>query len=331
MKTIAEILGVPYPKPYTAATKLPPPPDYIPAPTLLYGVELEIENCTDNMRVPGMRVEADGSLRNNGLEFITEPMELPQLIKVLTSFFAKNALTEHNYSERTSIHVHTNCTDLTPTQVASICVIYQVFEKVLFNFIGNDRSSNIFCVPWSETTVNYRTVNALLSSDMYVAKEWHKYTALNLNPLCSYGTIEWRHMEGTHDLEKIILWLQIIGSIYAYATTMEYDDVLKTVIGLNTTSQYNAIVDLVFGRFSEQLKYPGSVMDIEDGVLNLKYSLSKPAKMSFKLPANPPAFDEFFNNVNTIDGPVVVDNIQRRQQLLNALRDQPINVNVETI
>jgi hypothetical protein len=138
-------------------------------------------------------------------------------------------------------------------------------------------------------------------------------------------------MEGTHDLEKIILWLQIIGSIYAYATTMKYDDVLKTVIGLNTTSQYNAIVDLVFGRFSEQLKYPGSIMDIEDGVLNLKYSLSNPAKMSFKLPANPPAFDEFFNNVNTIDGPVVVDNIQRRQQLLNALRDQPINVNVETI
>jgi hypothetical protein len=319
---ISEILGVPFPKVYapnvpfpkvyapkTAATAI----DFIPAPALLYGVELEIENCGRDMQVAGMRVETDGSLRNNGLEFITEPMVLSNLIRCLTSFFAKNKLTTLNYSERTSIHVHTNCTDLTPTQVASICVVYQVFEKVLFNFIGNDRSRNIFCVPWSETTVNFRTVNALLKNDLYMSKDWHKYTALNLNPLSTYGTIEWRHMEGTCDLEKIILWLQIIGSIYAYATSMEYEDVLKSVIGLNTTSQYNTIFSLVFGRFAEQLKYPGYDIDIEDGVLNMKYSIAAPnkkIKMSWHLPPVVDNFAEFFTNpVNVIDD--VQDDTQR--------------------
>jgi hypothetical protein len=296
-KSVSEILGVPFPKAYTFKSKTPAT-EFIPAPALLYGVELEIENCERGMQVGGMRVETDGSLRNEGLEFITEPMELNSLIPCLTAFFAKNKLTERNYSERTSIHVHTNCTDLTPTQVASICVIYQVFEKVLFNFIGNDRERNIFCVPWSETTVNFRTVNALLANDLYVAKEWHKYTALNLNPLTTYGTIEWRHMEGTCDLERIILWLQIIGAIYAYATSLSYEDVLKSVIGLNTTSQYNTIFNLVFGRFAEQLKYPGCDLDIEDGVLNMKYSIAAPnkrAKLNWNSAPPHEAFAEFLN------------------------------------
>jgi hypothetical protein len=146
-----------------------------------------------------------------------------------------------------------------------------------------------------------------------MSKDWHKYTALNLNPLSTYGTIEWRHMEGTCDLEKIILWLQIIGSIYAYATSMEYEDVLKSVIGLNTTSQYNTIFSLVFGRFAEQLKYPGYDIDIEDGVLNMKYSIAAPnkkIKMSWHLPPVVDNFAEFFTNpVNVIDD--VQDDTQR--------------------
>lgn len=279
MKTIAEILGVPYPKVYAykAEPKIPPQ-DHIPAPNLLYGVELEIENCIGNMQVAGMRVETDGSLRNNGLEFITEPMELQHLIRCLTAFFAKNGLSDNNYSERTAIHVHTNCTDLIPTQVASICVIYQVFEKVLFNFIGNDRASNIFCVPWSETTVSYQTVTRMVECRMERLRDWYKYTALNLAPLLTFGTVEWRHMAGTYDLPRILLWCQLIGSIFAYARKYTNEDVLNLVINLNTTSQYHNVIDAVFGQYAKHLKNPGYEMLIEEGVLNMKYALAKPPK-----------------------------------------------------
>lgn len=250
----------------------------VPDPLLLYGMELEIERVDSDMAVDGMRVTTDGSLRNNGLEFITQPMNLLNLAACLTRFFNKTEFNDDNYSERTSIHVHTNCNDLTPPQVASVCVLYQVFEKVLFSFIGDDRESNIFCVPWSETTVSYQTVTRMVECRMERLRDWYKYTALNLAPLLTFGTVEWRHMAGTYDLPRILLWCQLIGSIFAYARKYTNEDVLNLVINLNTTSQYHNVIDAVFGQYAKHLKNPGYEMLIEEGVLNMKYALAKPPK-----------------------------------------------------
>ncbi len=141
---------------YPRVTSIP-----TPDPSLLYGVELEIENTDSDLAVPGMRAVEDGSLRNNGWEFVTQPMTLSNPNHCLSSFFDGRGFSDENYSERCSVHVHTNCLDLTFSQLAAICMLYQVFEGVLFNFIGNDRDKNIFCVPWSETNLSYRTVNRI--------------------------------------------------------------------------------------------------------------------------------------------------------------------------
>jgi hypothetical protein len=265
------------PSPYAwSAGRTQTNPCSIPDKTLLYGIELEIEGVHRDMVVDGMRVETDGSLRNNGLEFITEPMRLADLEVCLTTFFNKNKLNENNYSERTSIHVHTNCSDLEPHELANVCVLYQVFEKVLFNFIGDDRESNIFCVPWSETMINYQLVTLILKHDIRHVRDWYKYTALNLQPLSSYGTIEWRHMSGHCDVNKIILWCQLIGSIYKFSRNKQFAEVREHIISLNTTSQYREIIDLVFGEYAAALRGPGYQLAIEDGVLNMKYSLAEP-------------------------------------------------------
>lgn len=273
MDNIQKLYELPTPKIYTTSKAVPL---HNPAPQLLYGIELEIENCQHDMAVNGMEQTTDGSLRNNGLEFITRPMTYSHMHYVLEMFFRKNKLSDANYSERTSVHVHTNVLDLTLSQIAAIALVYQVFEGVLFNWIGHDRRKNIFCVPWADTTLSYRTVQRLGNNDTNPLHDWQKYTALNLKPIQAQGSIEWRHMEGNCDLSRIMTWCRLIGHIYQFATSADLKTVQGVFMNLNTTSQYLGALQQVFRDDHQVLRCNGYEQLLEDGVLDMKYSLINP-------------------------------------------------------
>jgi len=315
--TIASIYGTKTPKPWTSAKALPLPN---PMPNLLYGVELEIENCNEEWRCGGFTVVQDGSLRNGGLEFISTPMTYSNLVYALDVFFDRNKPVEikhedeysmdSNYSDRTSIHVHTNVNDLTFEQLTTLCLIYEVFENLLFAFIGNDRDKNIFCVPWKETTLSYATLEKLQDVNKVgsVVKSWQKYTALNLLPITKQGSIEWRHMHGNSNRDMIYTWLRIIGHIYKYAVDNTFEDTKKIFMGLNTTSEYDHMLNRVFQYDSDRLRVDQYHPMLEDGVLNMKYSMMEEPKLSSKKVISAPRIDEF-------------EDINRR---LNRLRDNGI-------
>lgn len=243
-------------------------------PQLVYGVELEIEHTRmAEWEVPGITAVADGSLRHNGMEYITEPMTFSNLGYCLGTFFGKAKVTAENYSERCSVHVHTNCLDLTFDQLSTVCLLYQTFERLLYTYIGHDRDKNIFCVPWSETNLTYNIINHIKTQQQTKLKQWQKYTGLNLLPLFTQGTIEWRHMHGHHDGARILEWCNLIGSIYQYARTHTFDNTKAMILQLNTNSQYTGALESVFGRFTGVLRSPEMEQKLEDGVLDVKYAL----------------------------------------------------------
>lgn len=274
-KTVAQIFGR---GPCEVFTSNKAVPVINPDPSLLYGLELEIEDVSQDMVVKGMRVTTDGSLRNNGLEFITQPMTYSNLLSVLSTFFTKNKLSERNYSERCSIHVHTNALDLTSEQVQNLVMLYQVFEGVLFNFIGNNRDKNIFCVPWKETNLSFRIIRDMQEDRWFRIGDWQKYTALNLIPLQTQGSVEWRHMEGNCDLKRIMTWCRLIGHIYRMARGNTQQQIQDLVMRLNTTSLYNDVLGVVFQDDSAELRRGDYMALLEDGVLNMKYSILKPVE-----------------------------------------------------
>lgn len=277
---ICDLLGLPKVTPYrnNKAT-----PRDCADPSLLYGLELEIENVPnwDEMLVHGMRSVEDGSLRNDGREFLTSPSTFSVQRHILERFFDKNKLTDKNYSERCSIHVHANCQDLTREQLGALCMLYQVYERLLFNFVGDDRDKNIFCIPWDQTTLTYNVVNNIEKDSFGSLKQWQKYTALNLLPLFSLGTVEFRHMSGTNDLEKISIWLNLIGGLFQYARKNSIGDIKEQLLTLNTTSQYDDLTHRVFTFWTKYLiNVPDYKQHIEEGVLNMKYSMLVPKKLT---------------------------------------------------
>lgn len=279
--TIRELTGVPEPKIYTNSKATPL---HCADPRLLYGLELEIENVPnwDELVVAGMTSVEDGSLRNNGREFLTSPSTFSVVSHMLERFFDRAKLTKNNYSERCSVHVHANCQDLTTDQLSGLCMLYQVYERLLYTFAGEERDKNIFCIPWDQTMITYNVINNIESKRLNQLKSWAKYTGLNLLPLLTLGTIEFRHMPGTCDINKIKTWLNLIGSLFSYVRNTDLDSIKKQLVELNSTSQYADLTSKVFTSWSKEVsKLPNYQMILEEGVLNMKYSMLKPPEFKF--------------------------------------------------
>lgn len=225
-------------------------------PELIVGLELEIEDFPLDIeqRFRGLSFTVDNSLRNNGVEAITRPTYSKFVPEKLTAFFEKFKITERNYTERCSTHVHVNCQDLTPEQIAALCVLYQTVEHVLFSFIEHERDNNIFCVPWSQTNIGHQFVHNFLYDPNFTTYNWQKYTALNIIPLRTKGTVEFRHLEGTCDVKRITLWLNIIGSMFKYIETVDKDTLMETISRMNTISNYEEFIYSVFGEYAYVFK-----------------------------------------------------------------------------
>lgn len=255
--------------------------------SLLVGLELEVENLHEGIiyyQDAGggfWDVVEDGSLRPRGAawEFVSKPAELGVALAQCQALIQRLSLDDTNYSDRCSVHVHTNVLDFTQEQLANLMMVYPVFENVLFQYVnhykkqeeqGYCRDTNLYCIPWSACKMNKHFVDTVFNSPGDV-RMWEKYTALNLAPIREHGTVEWRHMHGTADMEKLTTWLNLIGSIMKFCKENSFDDIVKTVKVMNDVSTYQQFFQAVLQDtlpYQEEYRRP-----MAEGIVNAKYSL----------------------------------------------------------
>lgn len=257
-------------------------------PGLVIGLELETENCGRRSATAwqggaedfNFRVDRDGSLRGTAYEFISHPMRSEHALPALQDFLIWSGFNDDNYSDRCSVHVHVNCTDLEMEQISNVALLYTVAEDILFEFVGGNRESNIYCIPWAHCRAHFDLIQSFLSNPTSQLKKWNKYTALNLIPLSSYGTVEFRQMHGTADFDKLQRWINIIGSIFRMAKETELNALIAEIKTLNTTSQYEQFFQrMIGGNLPYNDKYRSKM---EEGVIFAKYSLISLSKKSNK-------------------------------------------------
>lgn len=194
----------------------------VQAKEFIAGVELEIEDVQNFKKDIEWAIENDGSLRNNGKEFISPPLDRASLVKGFKDIHAALVHDKKNpkpFTERTSIHVHVNCLDLTQHQTRSIIMWYALFEPIFFAMVSPNRRNNIHCVGLDQTLVSehYRRTIPIM------VQKWSKYTALNVLPLKPQGTIEFRHMEGHADADRFADWLLILENLWQYGRETTFD------------------------------------------------------------------------------------------------------------
>jgi hypothetical protein len=212
----------------------------------LLGIEVEIENLPEPAFTDYFwGLTDDGSLRNYGREYISQPLRANMVEYALRYLFRALEGKHYKFSPRCSVHVHMNVRTMTPQQVYHLILVYLLFEKLIFNWIGQDRDKNIHCVPLSDTILVSkleRTLHGQLNN-------WHKYTALNVLPISKKGTIEFRHMHGTDDIKKLMTWINIILKLKMFVyKNDDVDSFLLRLFALNSTSQYRQFAYTVFGK-----------------------------------------------------------------------------------
>lgn len=219
----------------------------------IIGIEVEVENIT---RVGLMRScwqsAQDGSLRNNGVEFISRPMQANRAPAALYSLMNETLPQDKCFSPRTSVHVHLDYTRDQLATVVDTVLVYAVFERLFYRFVGRNRIRNIYCVPLTETYLLWMLGYNGMRPDM-----WQKYTGLNLKPLAEHGTIEFRHMHGTPDARKLAIWVDIITRLKAFVVAQGSKSIRSLIAAMDDGFAYDKLLVDIFGERAADLGYTG--------------------------------------------------------------------------
>lgn len=232
----------------------------------LIGIEVEVENVLRIGEVNSVwHMTADGSLRNAGQEFITAPTPATFAPVLLANL--RDALgLDCSFTPRTSVHIHLNAQDLSTEQVGDIVLLYTIFEKVLYRYVGRSRIRNPYCVPIIETSLLNRWIHKGIRA------QWEKYAGFNILPLRDKGTIEFRHMHGTLDVQKLSGWIELITSLKEYVKKVPTKELRKRLYTL-TVYDVPGLVREVFVNSHHLLKWE-KPEDFEDGVMFMRYALT---------------------------------------------------------
>lgn len=227
------------------------------APTTYVGVEVELEQvCFLNSIPYSWGPTDDGSLKVNGMEFVSVPIQFKYLEIELERLF--KSLIKPKISSRCSTHVHLNARDFTHKELLIFILLYSMFEKSLFKYSGN-RWNNNYCTPLYFHPFTVQEQCRHLKNNG-INKTWYKYYALNISPIfggesSKIGTIEFRHMVGTTNVNYIINWINLIVSLKIMTKNTSLEELEKLILNTNYTETANKVFKSFAPLLTEQPEF----------------------------------------------------------------------------
>lgn len=177
-----------------------------------YGIEVELENVPEinsttlnKLNKAYWCLKEDSSLIN-GIEFVSSILSYDEVTSSLAVL--EDTLSSINTPKeqgiRTSVHVHVDCTLLTPEDIARFVCGFYIMEKFAFSMTKSARKVSNFCVPLRKSPKDVLYLLEHLDSIINVKYVANKYRALNMASLFQYGTLECRIMDGTYSSRRIL-------------------------------------------------------------------------------------------------------------------------------
>lgn len=299
MSSVKDVWGHAKPaRTYSQDSKWLLPKDFI-------GVEFEFENvrllaCEKYPYNDFWNREEDGSLRDLGIEFtLNGPMFGKDLEDALELMGRMANEQKFLTGYRTSVHVHLDVRDLSIKQIHKLCLFYTIFERAFFRFIGEERDKSNFCIPWFRSNSYFKYIAALNDPEPNNEKirgYFHnlgRYSALNLDAIKTYGSLEFRAMHGCKDMEKVRGWINLIMSLKKAAR--EYPHESYAILQHLSQVGPGRFVEEIF---EQRLQGFWDVNEVWTGVIEAQNLLCGAADMDFESPAQRLA-------ILSGDGPIV--------------------------
>ena len=250
-------------------------------PSCMVGVELELEGIAPTFKFSGSNyweVKEDGSLRdiNDGETSKELVFSVPlcgyDLTKALS--ILKHTLDKQKKkpvtSPRCSTHIHIDVRELTFNKLLNFLVLYTIVERPLYHYCGNSRENNNFCLPFykAEGAIfsHISSKDMLSGANELVASVLSnkRYSGLNICALKLFGSVEFRHLPGTVDVDKITQWINILMCIKKAA--IEYNGQLQLIPKTFSEKGIENNVKEIFKNYYQYITYPELEYDVLQGI-----------------------------------------------------------------
>lgn len=234
------------------------------------GIEIELERVTGNpIRSRYWEQVDDGSLRNNGKEFIFRgPLGGVDLFTAIAEASKHFHTIGPEPSWRCSTHAHLNIRNMTIKQLRNLLLAFIVYEKPMFKCSGMNRYKNNFCPAYGFAQDQLMILSKNWKRDdstflQNVVSSWSKYTALNLLPISSKGSVEFRianAMTTSGSLLRLANRILLLKKI-----AMEWEGTEEELINHLATQDVTKVFNKKLTGFLED---PITQEDVEEGVVN---------------------------------------------------------------
>ena len=197
-----------------------------------FGIELEIAECEDYRewgRYDGWGVKTDGSLDEDGREFVSAPMygnDGHKSIKEMCKRMNDNGC---DVTDDCGFHLHIDLTDFSDNQLKSLALAYHYTREFWNQCVSEERRDTYYAQlssdskHWSNDHWNREKIlssrNVPSANGRYVWCNWQAYNA--------HKTVEIRSHEPTTDSETIINWVKAHAKFVDYVKTLSVGNVTR--------------------------------------------------------------------------------------------------------
>lgn len=275
------------------------------------GIEIEVEGInlpTQHHLSSGIwRVDNDGSLKGpENREYVTPmPIDLRGAnasLDYLGDAYKRTGATILD-SIRAGVHIHRNVQDLTLKQLFTFIVAYFTLEKVLVNWCGEGREGNLFCLRGTTDAeyILFELMKAIEKRKLGGLKTDNlRYCSLNVCSLFKYGSIEFRAMRGTADLELIKVWAATIDELYN--TSLKFVDPQEIVLSVCSGGGEHALLKRLLPTMYSHFTCKNYTSMIRDGARAVQMLAFSTDWNSYDRPSRNP-FNEEHGNLADVLAP----------------------------
>lgn len=219
--------------------------------------ELDLDGAP---RAPGpggqWEITEDGSLRGGIEARFKNPVAFPKVEEQLNLY--ARWLESHSKkvkpipSMRCSTHVHMNVSKRTLTELFRLVYASWAVEQGLILTQSPARHNNIYCLPIHRSPDFAEEVSEVIEHGMQpfrLAAEGNRYAATNLNPVSTFGSIEYRFFDGTVDIGKIGGWVAALSQLHEWAAKVPIKEQEELI-----NQSADKYLDLALGGYAREVR-----------------------------------------------------------------------------
>lgn len=219
------------------------------------GLEIEVEGENLPRMMKGnkyWRIEDDGSLRGESAEYVfKKPINIGKVWEALVCLSEQYKKHQSKVGEpfRAGTHVHINCQELNMVELFNFITLYIIFENLLIKGCGKNRQGNLFCLSSSDAEYllfglrvglknveGFKEIGHLIN--FFMQGDEIRYSSMNLSAIKKYGSLEFRAMKSTPNMQEIFDWVRVLFTIKTAALKFENPAQIMSEFSLNGVEKF---------------------------------------------------------------------------------------------